>query len=187
MDAWNSTWTAVSDYLGHAARATTRTIAPATHQLGAAAHVTKTYYVDPTMERVSAASTRMAVKVQDPAARPYVIAGAAAAGAAAAGVVAAPLVAGATVPAMANALGFGTSGIAAHSTAAGMMSTLGGAATQAGSVVATLQSIGATGTLPAAPAVIAGSSVVGAIAGALTGALMGAITGAKGTSTKNKQ
>ncbi|KAJ3360734.1 hypothetical protein GGF31_002770 [Allomyces arbusculus] len=103
--------------------------------------------------------------MQDPAVRPYVVAGAAAAGA-----VAAPLIAGATVPALANVLGFGTSGIAAHSTAAGMMSTLGGAATQAGSLV-TLQSIGATGTLAVAPVVVAGASVVGAVAGSAAGSM----------------
>ncbi|KAJ3361406.1 hypothetical protein GGF32_007330 [Allomyces javanicus] len=78
------------------------------------------------------------------------------------GAVVAPLVIGAVAPAVAGALGFSAKGIVAHSVAAGMMSTMGGAATQAGSLVATMQAIGATGAVALSPAVSAVAAVVGA-------------------------
>ncbi|CAH0557944.1 unnamed protein product [Brassicogethes aeneus] len=68
-------------------------------------------------------------------------------------------------PAIVSAVGFTAAGIAAKSTAAMMMSCSGGA-TAAGGVVATLQSVGATGS-------ILGSGVTTAIGGSI-----GAATGA---------
>ncbi|KNE58429.1 hypothetical protein AMAG_18245 [Allomyces macrogynus ATCC 38327] len=78
------------------------------------------------------------------------------------GAVVVPLVIGAVAPVVAGALGFSAKGIVAHSVAAGMMSTMGGAVTQAGSLVATMQAIGATGAVAFSPAVSAVAAVVGA-------------------------
>ena len=83
----------------------------------------------------------------------------------AAGVVAAPAIATAAV----GTIGFGPGGIAAGSTAAGMMAAQGGAVAT-GSIVAAMQSIGATGTLAylgggGAAAVAGGVGVVFGLAG----------------------
>ncbi|KNE55619.1 hypothetical protein AMAG_01507 [Allomyces macrogynus ATCC 38327] len=78
------------------------------------------------------------------------------------GAVVAPLMFGAVAPAVAGALGFSAKGIVAHSVAAGMMSTMGGAATQAGSIVATMQAIGVTVAVALSPAVAAAGAMVGA-------------------------
>ncbi|CAL1674567.1 unnamed protein product [Lasius platythorax] len=56
----------------------------------------------------------------------------------------------AATPAAVAALGFTSSGIAAGSTAASMMSVLGGGSTAAGSLVAACQSVGAIGSLAGA-------------------------------------
>ncbi len=81
----------------------------------------------------------------------------------------AAVVGGAAAPTVAvmgvSAVGFTSTGIAAGSTAAGMMSSAAvGGVTTAGSSVAVLQSVGATGSLMAAGgAVVAGVVVVGAV------------------------
>ncbi|KAK0168300.1 hypothetical protein PV327_002123 [Microctonus hyperodae] len=68
-------------------------------------------------------------------------------------------------PVVLSAIGFKSVGIAAGSYAASMMSTLGGGFTSAGGVVATCQSIGATG------------SVLGSTAGILITGTTAAVVG----------
>ncbi|CAL1674572.1 unnamed protein product [Lasius platythorax] len=77
----------------------------------------------------------------------------------------------AATPAAVTALGFTSSGIAAGSTAASMMSVLGGGSTAAGSLVAGCQSVGAIGSLAGATV---GLPLIGCIAGVgLAGGALG--------------
>lgn len=72
-------------------------------------------------------------------------------------------------PIVAGALGFGATGIVAGSTATSMMSVLGGGATAAGGVVATLQSAGATGTIAFSAMTTAAMATAGGLLGAAIG------------------